>query len=128
LTQPAINDVVDSSIEKIIIKYTIPVKLSTGNISIFQLNDDPFKPGLLQQTFSADSKLCTIGSDDHTVLIPIFKGTFNQPNSSYYVVVENDFVSSQARNEPLIGIRGKDWIFSISKYTYFFIFNFVLIE
>jgi hypothetical protein len=96
------------------------VKLSTGNISIFQLNDDPFKPGLLQQMFSADSKICTIGSDNRTVLIPIFKSTFNQPDSSYYVVVENNFVRNQARNEPIIGIKEKEWIFSTSKYTYFF--------
>jgi hypothetical protein len=113
-TQPAINEVIDPLIEKIMIKYTIPVKLSTGNISIFQLNDDPYKPGLLRQTFSADSKLCTIGSDNRTVYIPIFKSTFNQPNSSYYVVVENNFISSQARNEHLIGIKEKKWIFSIS--------------
>jgi hypothetical protein len=96
------------------IKYTIPVKLSTGNISIFQLNDDPYKLGLLRQTFSGDSKLCTIGSDNHTVHIPIFKSTFNQPNTSYYVVIENNFVSNQVTNEPLVGIKEKKWIFLIS--------------
>ncbi|RGB34263.1 hypothetical protein C1646_760736 [Rhizophagus diaphanus] len=112
-TMPAVNEVsIDSSTKKITIKYTIPIKFSTANISIFQLNDDPYKPRLLRQTFSGDSKLCTIGSDNHTVHIPIFRSTFNQPNSSYYVAVENNFVISQARNEPLLGITEKTWMFS----------------
>ncbi|PKB92122.1 hypothetical protein RhiirA5_445946 [Rhizophagus irregularis] len=64
--KPSINEVIDPLIKEITIKYTIPVKLSTGNVSIFQLNDDQYKPGLLRQTFSGDSKLCTIGSDNHT--------------------------------------------------------------
>ncbi|PKK64079.1 hypothetical protein RhiirC2_811632 [Rhizophagus irregularis] len=112
-TMPAVNGVsIDSSTKEITIKYTIPIKLSTANISIFQLNIDPYKPSLLRQTFSGNSKLCTIGSDNHTVHIPIFRSTFNQPDSSYYVAVENNFVISQARNEPLLGINEKTWIFS----------------
>jgi hypothetical protein len=99
------------------------VRLSTANISIFQLNDDPYKPykpSLLRQTISGDSKLCTVGSDNYTVHIPIFRSTFNQPNSSYYVVIENDFVISQARNEPLLGTNEKTWMFSTSNIHIFF--------
>ncbi|GBC25777.2 hypothetical protein GLOIN_2v1885764 [Rhizophagus irregularis DAOM 181602=DAOM 197198] len=112
-TKPAINEVIDPLlINEIIIKYSIPVRLSTANISIFQLNDDPSKPRLLRQTISGDSKLCTIGSDNHTVHIPIFSSTFNQPNSSYNVVINNNFVISQERNEPLLGINKKIWMIS----------------
>ncbi|PKK56509.1 hypothetical protein RhiirC2_799853, partial [Rhizophagus irregularis] len=66
--------------------FTIPVKLSTVNVSIFQQNGDKYKPDLLRQTFLGDSKLCTIGSDNYTVHIPIFESTFNQQNSTYYVL------------------------------------------
>ncbi|CAB4414769.1 unnamed protein product [Rhizophagus irregularis] len=112
-TKPAINEVIDPLlINEIIIKYSIPVRLSTANISIFQLNDDPSKPRLLRQSISGDSKLCTIGSDNHTVHIPIFSSTFNQPNSSYNVVINNNFVISQERNEPLLGINKKIWMIS----------------
>ncbi|CAB4414758.1 unnamed protein product [Rhizophagus irregularis] len=112
-TKPAINEVIDPLlINEIIIKYSIPVRLSTANISIFQLNDNPSKPRLLRQTISGDSKLCTIGSDNHTVHIPIFSSTFNQPNSSYNVVINNNFVISQERNEPLLGINKKIWMIS----------------
>ncbi|PKC09225.1 hypothetical protein RhiirA5_398862 [Rhizophagus irregularis] len=101
LTKPAINEVIDPLlINEIIIKYSIP------------LNDDPYKPRLLRQTISGDSKLCTIGSDNHTVHIPIFSSTFNQPNSSYNVVINNNFVISQERNEPLLGINKKIWMIS----------------
>ncbi|PKY60416.1 hypothetical protein RhiirA4_484095 [Rhizophagus irregularis] len=51
-TKPTINEVIDPSIKEIIIKYTIPVKLSTANVSIFQISDDLDKPDLLRQTFS----------------------------------------------------------------------------
>ncbi|GET60705.1 hypothetical protein GLOIN_2v1481815 [Rhizophagus irregularis DAOM 181602=DAOM 197198] len=111
-TNPAINEVVDPSIKEIIIKYTIPVKLSTANVSIFQQSDDPSKQALLRQTFSGDYKLCTVGSDNYTVHIPIFESTFSQPNSSYYVLVDNNFVISQERDEPLMGIGNKIWMLS----------------
>jgi hypothetical protein len=125
-TRPAINEVIDPSIKEIIIKYTIPVKLSTANVSIFQQSDDPSKPDLLRQTFSGDHKLCTVGSDNYTVHIPIFESTFSQPNSSYYVLVDNNFVISQERDEPLMGIIKKNiWTFSTSNIYIFFlkIFN-----
>ncbi|PKY27228.1 hypothetical protein RhiirB3_473375 [Rhizophagus irregularis] len=64
-TKPAVNEVIDSSINFITIKYAIPVR-----------------------------------------------STFNQPNSFYYVVIENDFVISQVRNEPLLGTNEKTWMFS----------------
>ncbi|PKY33446.1 hypothetical protein RhiirB3_495196 [Rhizophagus irregularis] len=107
-TKPAVNEVIDPLINEITIKYGIP------------LNDDPYKPSLLRQTISGDSKLCTIGSDNHTVHIPIFSSTFNQPNSSYYVVVDNNFVISQERNEPLLGIIKKTWMISTSNIHIFF--------
>ncbi|RGB40402.1 hypothetical protein C1646_753350 [Rhizophagus diaphanus] len=111
-TKPAVHEFINSSINEITIKYGIPVRLSTANISIYQLNGDLYKPNLLRQTISGDSKLCTIGSDNHTVHIPIFSSTFNQPNTSYHVVIDNNFVISQERNEPLIGTNEKIWIFS----------------
>uniref|UniRef100_U9SKI4 Uncharacterized protein n=1 Tax=Rhizophagus irregularis (strain DAOM 181602 / DAOM 197198 / MUCL 43194) TaxID=747089 RepID=U9SKI4_RHIID len=47
---------IDPSIKEITIKFAIPVKLPTAN----ELNDDKYKPDLLRQTFSGDSKLCTM--------------------------------------------------------------------
>ncbi|PKY50367.1 hypothetical protein RhiirA4_466824 [Rhizophagus irregularis] len=83
-TRPAINEVIDpSSIKEIIIKYNIPVKLSIANVSIFQ-----------------------------QMHIPIFKSTFSQPNSSYYMLVDNNFVISQERDEPLMGIKDNIWMLS----------------
>ncbi|RGB36101.1 hypothetical protein C1646_814264 [Rhizophagus diaphanus] len=49
------------------------MRLSTANISIFQLNDNPYKPSLLRQTFSEESKLCTVESNNYTGHIPIFR-------------------------------------------------------
>ncbi|POG74445.1 hypothetical protein GLOIN_2v1043330 [Rhizophagus irregularis DAOM 181602=DAOM 197198] len=46
-TKPVVNEVIDSSINFITIKYAIQVRLSTANISIFQLNGDVYKSNLL---------------------------------------------------------------------------------
>ncbi|RGB35107.1 hypothetical protein C1646_814964 [Rhizophagus diaphanus] len=83
---------IDPSIKDIMIKFTIPVKLSTVNVSIFQLKQD--------------SKLCTIGSDNYTVHIPIFESTFNQQNSTYYVLLKINFHLLR-ENEPLFEIKKK---------------------
>jgi hypothetical protein len=96
------------------------VKLSTANVSIYQQSDDPSKPDLLRQTFSGDYKLCTVGSDNYTVHIPIFESTFSQPNSSYYVLVNNNFVISQERDEPLLGIGHNIWTLSTGNIHIFF--------
>ncbi|PKK56733.1 hypothetical protein RhiirC2_799384 [Rhizophagus irregularis] len=47
ITKLAINEIINLSIKEIMIKYTISVKLSTVNISIFQLSDNLDKPDLL---------------------------------------------------------------------------------
>ena len=99
------------------------MKLSSANISIYQLNEDRDKPDLLRQTFSGseNSQLCYVGSDNKTVHVNIFSSTFNQRNSTYYVLVENNFVNSQTLNEPLIGIYDKLWVFSTSNLFFSFL-------
>ncbi|GBC21432.1 hypothetical protein RhiirA5_500234 [Rhizophagus irregularis] len=110
-------EVIDPSIKEITIKFAIPVKLPTAN----ELNGDKYNPDLLRQTFSGDSKLCTIGSDNYTVHIPIFESTFNQQNSTYYMFVENNFAISQERDEPLLRKFGRCQ--QLKYYTYFFCYK-----
>jgi hypothetical protein len=54
------------------------------------------------------------------VHIPIFESTFSQSNSSYYVLVNNNFVISQERDEPLMGIKDNIWMLSTSNMHIFF--------
>ncbi|RIA85737.1 hypothetical protein C1645_808122, partial [Glomus cerebriforme] len=111
-TKPAIGEVIDSSIEEIIVVYNIPVRLSSANVSIFQKSGEKYEPDLLRQTISGDSRLCFVGNDNFTVHIPVFGSTFSQSNASYYITIDNDFVMSQKINEPLIGIPENIWMFS----------------
>ena len=97
------------------------MELSSANISIYQQSEDRSKPDLLRQTFSGGkSQLCRVGSDGYTIHVQIFNSTFNQPNSTYYVSVDYNFVKSQASGEPLIGIDEKIWKFSTSNLFFLF--------
>ncbi|RGB23568.1 hypothetical protein C1646_774296 [Rhizophagus diaphanus] len=81
-------------------QYNNPVvELSTANISIFQLvNDDPYKPSLLWQTISGDSKLCTIGkpfkSRQHSVSITGLLRLNEEGSSKFLQTNQSEFFNN----------------------------------
>ncbi|CAB4398748.1 unnamed protein product [Rhizophagus irregularis] len=84
------------------ITYTIPIVLSNGTITIFQSNGSS-NPGIVRQTIKGlNQKYVTV--NNNTVSIDVIEGTFNKPNTTYYVMIENNFVSSLLYNEPLPGL------------------------
>jgi hypothetical protein len=114
-TIPSIRDIVDPTIEKLSIKYNIPIKLSSSNISIFQVNDGN-GPDILRQTFPGNSKFCRIDEDGQMIHVEIFNSTFSLPNATYYVKIEGNFVANPTNDEPLVGINKKYWFFSTSPF------------
>ena len=84
------------------------VTLSTQNISIYQVTDG--NP-ILRQSFSAKSGFCSVTLNDSAVKCDIFKSTFNQPDATYYVVVDNNFVMSKSLNQPLPGVTKGNWMY-----------------
>ncbi|CAB4475874.1 unnamed protein product [Rhizophagus irregularis] len=88
------------------ITYTIPIVLSNGTITIFQSNGSS-NPGIVRQTINGLNNQNYVTFDNDTVSIVIIESTFNNPGSTYYVMIENNFVSSLLYNEPLPGLSNK---------------------
>ncbi|CAI2171472.1 8596_t:CDS:2, partial [Funneliformis geosporum] len=99
--------------EEFTITYTIPIVVSTGNFSVFQVNGTDV---ILKQAVSAkDEQYVTV--QDNIVKLKILNSTlntYNAPNVPYYVEVDNDFVKEQSNGQNVIGIRSKIWTFNAS--------------
>ncbi|CAG8628027.1 4643_t:CDS:2, partial [Dentiscutata heterogama] len=104
---PPINSSVDSSTTDIRIKFSSPVYLSTGNITIHKASDDSIR----QIVFANNSEFCTISYDGTVVSISIINSTFNEYGEKYYVKIGNNFAKSRIyNNELLIGIESGIWL------------------
>ena len=97
----------------ITIKYYDEVDLSDGLIRIFH------QDGNLRQTIQGLNKdfvTQNVDVDLNTVNIKLLKSTLNQPNSMYYVSIENNFVKSRIYQEPLYGVKEHVWAFNTCKF------------
>ncbi|CAH1759514.1 8612_t:CDS:10 [Entrophospora sp. SA101] len=123
-TFPPKNSIItQSSTTPLNITYLNQVQLASGNISIYQVNDNPIDDdslssfintdnSILRQTFSgSDSKYVKM-IDNNTITLSVLSSTFNQPDKSYYILVENGFVKDKKTNQNLLGIKSNMWKFS----------------
>nr|CAG8436723.1 10140_t:CDS:10 [Entrophospora candida] len=123
-TFPPKNSIItQSSTTPLNITYLNQVQLASGNISIYQVNDNPIDDdslssfintdnSILRQTFSgSDSKYVKM-IDNNTITLNVLSSTFNQPDKSYYISVENGFVKDKKTNQNLLGIKSNMWKFS----------------
>ncbi|CAG8631807.1 16370_t:CDS:2 [Dentiscutata erythropus] len=126
-TKPALGSRVNESTNQLYLSFTYPVILSTSNISIYQRINGG-KDDLLRQKFQGDSpnKFCRIDPNDNkTVIIDVLPSTFNEPNSHYYVVIEDNFVKRSDSNEALLGIDKNLWTL-VTSFSIKFNFNYTL--
>ncbi|CAG8545207.1 11173_t:CDS:10 [Dentiscutata erythropus] len=110
-TNPTLGSQVNESTKQLYISFTYPVTLSSSNISIYQ-HINGTNHDLLRQRFQGDlpNQFCQIDPNDNkTVIINVFPSTFNEPNSLYYVAIENNFVKRSDTNEALLGIDKNLW-------------------
>ncbi|CAG8556097.1 23609_t:CDS:2 [Gigaspora margarita] len=108
---PTLGSRVYESTKQLHLSFTCPVTLSSSNISIYQ-SINGTGHDLLRQRFQGVSpnQFCQIDPNDNkTVIINVFPSTFNEPNSHYYVVIENNFVKRSGSNEALLGIDKNLW-------------------
>ncbi|CAG8571863.1 3895_t:CDS:2 [Diversispora eburnea] len=100
-TYPQINSDIPTSTEKITITYNQPVELSTGNISIYQVENNV---DILRQYVDSsfrNSDYCTISDDGLIVTIKVIKSTFSKPLSKFYIKIDNNFVRDKEYKESL---------------------------
>ena len=56
--------------------------------------------------------------------ITVLSSTFNQPNTTYYVLIDDGFVKDRRYQEPIIGIHTNVWTFKTRMcFINFFHFN-----
>jgi hypothetical protein len=121
-TFPTIGATINQSIPKISIDFYKPVKRSNGNLSIYQVVEQPLlnlsthmykvvgdQVYLLRQ--SIPSINCLVENDGKTVSADVLESTFSVPKGKYFIEVDNNFVRDNAHNEPLLGIRENVWLF-----------------
>ncbi|RHZ82557.1 hypothetical protein Glove_109g34 [Diversispora epigaea] len=111
-TNPSINANISTSTKKITITYREPVELSDGNITIYQVDDSG--NNIIRQFFMGSNSFCSISDNGLTVTVNVIKSAFSNPNSQFYVKVDNNFARSKAFRESLMGIYHNIWKFNTS--------------
>ncbi|GBC03646.1 hypothetical protein RclHR1_05230008 [Rhizophagus clarus] len=111
-TFPVINGIIPTGTSQIFIQYKEPVQLSSGNISVFiYSNSIPTDPIYLRQVYSGQSGYCILSENRKTVMVKIFTSTFNQPLTSYSVIIDDNFVKIKETGEAIKGIEANVWVF-----------------
>ena len=49
--------------------------------------------------------------DNDTLRADVLSSTFNEPNSKYFVTIDDDAVKNIQNNQPMIGINKNIWLF-----------------
>ncbi|RHZ52422.1 hypothetical protein Glove_461g4 [Diversispora epigaea] len=111
-TSPSINANISTSTKNITITYHEPVELSYGNISIYQIDNSG--NNIIREFFKGVNSFCSISDDELTVTVNVIQSTFSNPNSQFYVKVDNNFVRSKAYRESIMGINDNIWKFNTS--------------
>jgi len=110
-------------LDQIAITYIAPVSISTNNITIY---DNTTGIPLIRQIISeGNSKnIVKYSKDGKTIFINTLPTTFNNPNGSYYVIVDDNSVKDLKTGQPIMGIYNiwnfytGMWIISIMLFYY----------
>jgi hypothetical protein len=109
-TSPAINSVIPVDLNNISITYDQPAAISGKNITIYQKENGM---SLLRQRIPGNEIRDVQYSDDHrTISFNVFPSTFNQAETDYFVIVDDDAVKSLESNQPLLGVEENVWRFT----------------
>ncbi|RHZ74550.1 hypothetical protein Glove_221g77 [Diversispora epigaea] len=106
---PNISNLTDMG--NIRITYYLPVELSDRNIWIYRIDDSSNNNVTRQFVNGNNDEFCSISDNGLTVTIKVIRSTFSDPNSQFYVKVDNNFVRSKVYGEPLMGINDNIWNF-----------------
>ncbi len=103
---PSQNESISIGTNKISITFVHSIDLTTPvNISIYQKYNDE---NLLRQRFLYTYPYCIIS--DYLFTINLHNITFNVPNATYYVEIDDKFLRYKDENEMVPGIKLGNWI------------------
>jgi archaellin len=94
--------VIPVSLNQISITYNQPITVSNKNVTIYQYTNGM---SLLRQSIPGNLMENLKYSDDRkTIFFNVLNSTFNQAESDYSVVVDDDAVKALGSGQPLLGI------------------------
>lgn len=78
----------------------------------------------MQTQSGLNSQFVRLLSDNKTIQVEILRSTFNQPNTTYYVLIDNEFVVDEAFGQRLLGVKKNIWVINTSiLYIHYWSFN-----
>ena len=101
---PPTGSNISLSLTEIAITYKVPVTKSSNKISIYE---NVAGRSVFRQIIPPESM--SYSDDQKTVRINVLPCTFNNPNSDYYITIEDDAIQNSETNQPLIGIDKNIW-------------------
>ncbi|GES93451.1 hypothetical protein GLOIN_2v1871822 [Rhizophagus clarus] len=111
---PSQNDLISIGTTALNMSFVHSIDPTTGsNISIYQQHNEE---NFLRQIFLCTSPNCVISEDFSSLAINLLTITFNIPNSSYYVEIDDNFVKYKYDGPKTIipGIKPGNWIIKTS--------------
>ncbi|CAG8748116.1 9515_t:CDS:2, partial [Dentiscutata erythropus] len=110
-TYPKINDntIIPESTNNINIIFSSNISMSLNNITIYQLDTNTDQ--LNFRKFYSGSSDCYI-SFNRNLSCSVTSSIFNQWNTTYVIVMDNNFVMFSTTNEPMYGIEPYRWNFT----------------
>ena len=88
------------------------IELATPvNISIYQRYDE----NLLRQKILCEIPRCTISEDEYSLTIKLDDVTFNVPNATYYVEINDNFLRYKDQDVMIPGVKLGNWIIQMTE-------------
>ncbi|CAG8780325.1 8503_t:CDS:2, partial [Cetraspora pellucida] len=92
------------------ITYHDSIKFSDGVLTIYQTTSDgSFLRQAINSRTCDTSTRCKVA--DKVVILKVLDCTFNEPNGTYYIKMDTNFVQSAQYGEPILGIDPNLWTF-----------------
>ncbi|CAG8559876.1 23856_t:CDS:2 [Dentiscutata erythropus] len=110
-TYPKIKDTISPRISSISLTLSNQISKSSKKLYIYQINTTT-NQYQFRQFYSGNSENCTV--QNNTILCDISQSIINRWNSSYAIVVDNNFIKFASTDEPIYGIAEKIWTFNTS--------------
>nr|AMJ52378.1 hypothetical protein [Rhizophagus clarus] len=108
---PPNNESIAIGTDKLNITFLNPIDPTIATyISIYYINNTNNDESILRQKFLCTSPYCIISKDFYSLTIYLSNNTFNIPNASYYVEIDDKFIEYKYELIKIPGIKPRNWI------------------
>ncbi|CAI2162801.1 3592_t:CDS:2 [Funneliformis geosporum] len=106
-TWPVWNENIYNDTKIINITFIHPIKLTgKANASIYQYYNGEY---LLRQTYKCMEPNCVPSKDEYSISLTVMETTFNIPEMTYHIEIDDDFAEFRMINQDIPGIKKESW-------------------